>query len=100
MGEFAEDKKNGKGRFLEKDKPSQIYEGDFSNDKKNGDGMVINRNGEVISSEFRNDLMEGRRKTERVLKKEEVDKYFNLAFKHSEHFIEVSKGQMGLKLTN
>ena len=45
------------------------------------------RNGEVISSEFRNDMMEGRRKTEKILKKEEIDKYFTLAFRNSEHFI-------------
>jgi len=35
------------------------------------------KSGEVIISEFRNDLMEGKRRTEQFLKKEEIEKYFD-----------------------
>lgn len=44
--------------------------------------MIIKRTGEVISGDFRNDLMEGKQKYEKSLSKQEVDKYFNLAMKN------------------
>ncbi len=38
----------------------EIYDGDWANDKRNGEGSVIKMNGEIIVSDFRNDLMEGK----------------------------------------
>ena len=38
--------------------------------------MIIKRSGEVISADFRNDLMEGRQKYEKDLSGIEVQKYF------------------------
>lgn len=87
IGEFIEDKKTGKGRLYSK-KKDEIYEGEWANDKKNGEGTTIMRNGEVTSGDFRNDMMEGKLKHEQSLNRQEVEKYFSLAFKTSDHFIE------------
>lgn len=38
----------------------EIYDGEWSLDKKNGEGQIVKRSGEVITADFRNDLMEGR----------------------------------------
>jgi len=59
VGDYLEDKRSGKGRFYDPVK-NEIYDGEWTNDKKNGEGTLINANGEVITSDFRNDIMEGR----------------------------------------
>ena len=51
--------------------------------------MVMRSTGEVICCEFRNDFMEGKRRNEKTLSRKEVEKYFNIAFKNTEHFIDV-----------
>ena len=49
-------------------------------------------NGEVIVSDFRNDMMEGKQRSEKSLTKAEVEKYLNMAFYKSEHYIAVAPG--------
>eukprot|EP00347_Sterkiella_histriomuscorum_P020141 403338954 len=89
IGEYQDEKRSGKGRFFDPEK-DEIYEGEWANDKRNGEGTIIKRSGEVIQADFRNDMMEGRQKYEKTLSKQEVQKYFDLAFKNTETFIQVN----------
>ena len=76
IGDFVEDRRIGKGRFLDRVK-EEVYEGDWNNDKRNGEGTLIRRKtGEVLAGDFRNDHFEGKQRFERQLPLEDVERYF------------------------
>lgn len=89
-GEYTEGKRNGFGRIWLKES-DQIYEGEWAQDRKQGEGILINRNGVVVSGEFRADHMEGKSQIQKKLSKFETDLKFNSLINSNDMFITVPK---------
>lgn len=92
IGRFEEDKRSGKGSFFDI-LLEEVYEGDWDNDRRNGEGVIVKKSGEVLSGDFRNDMMEGKKKTEKSLTQAQVEKVFCSMKSVSEYFIAVKKNK-------
>ena len=54
--------------------------------------MIVKRNGEVVTGDFRNDMFEGKQKYEKKMNQLEVDKYFMSAIRKHDAFIDANGG--------
>lgn len=89
-GEYQDGKRNGKGRMFYAG-IQEIYDGDWSNDRRQGEGMILNRQGEISSGEFRADHMEGKSTYQKTLSPAETTKIFSQFIQANDVFIFVEK---------
>jgi len=58
QGEWRDNKRNGKGKFIDHD--NNEYNGDWKDDKRQGIGVMRYCNGETFSGEWQNDCRNGK----------------------------------------
>jgi len=58
IGEFRDDQKDGRGTYYYND--GSKYEGDFRNSKKDGKGKFVFKNGDIYVGDFREDKKDGK----------------------------------------
>ena len=75
----------GKGILYDKGN-DEIFEGEWDNNKQSGDAIIVKRNREIMSGQYRNDQLDGKLKYEKTLAKAEVEAYFTAVLKYSQEF--------------